>query len=825
MPFNTIKNLGLAILTALLLGSVIVAIYFNNKTMSMLDTVIDDKAPVQEEIFTINRLLESATREFYAYIRTKKIYREDVIVPIQKLDSIFRATHPLYMKHDELPTYNRFTHSLLNIFQKLLDVNKFNDNKLIILELEQDFIQQLLELGNNITNNKRLGQKQKDRANNLLISIEVAFVRFLEKQEMDLKTVFQMLDNVELRLKTVIGQSKREEKQLNILLQELSYTRIVLTEYEELNESQMSAVLSLTEAEINVLNAWTQMRDFISVFNANMRQDIARDQSEISKASRRSNELLVMFGLVSLFLAALVSVVIGRTLTKRINRLVVGIRNLAEGDYEYRLDFKGTDELAFLANSFDSMVCQLKNKEQALYKQAHFDSLTGLPNRRKFHQYIELALNQAVRRNQLMVVMFIDLDNFKRVNDSLGHAVGDALLADISVRLTTCIRSSDLLGLYANHHEMDMFRLGGDEFVIVLQDLKTAMDAALIADRIRETLTIPTQLNGHEIHVSVSIGISTYPNDASDTDTLIKNADIAMYQAKNKGKNNYQFYSETTNEKVMHQIELECKLRKAIENDELQVYYQSQLDVSTNKIISLEALLRWNNKDCGLIPPTEFIPVAEDSNLIIPIGNWVIDNVCQQIKAWQVEGFNIKVAINLSSIQFNTPDFAQNLFSMVSHHGISSNAVILELTESMIMDNSDQNIQILHQLKKMGFELSIDDFGTGYSSLSYLKLFPLDELKIDRSFVDDIPYNQNDMAICSAIIAMASKLGLRVVAEGVEHHKQQEYLIESGCHMLQGYLYGKPVPASELDKSNFRKFPKLGAECLPQNNLYPIMVQ
>lgn len=806
MSFNAIKNLGLLMLTGLLLCTVVVGVYFNNKTMAMLDTVIEDKAPVQEQIFTINRLLESATQAFYGFIRARKVYSEDVLLSVNELHERFRPGVAASIGQPaENNSYQRYTVQLSRLFQRLIESRQQGAPVADALTLEQAFIELLLDIGQQIEADPALSTEERKAIAQQLVSIEVAFVRFLDKQDADLSSVFTILDHVEQRLQALRLIPGTRQSRIDSLLGELTYTRSALREYDENSGDGISHLLSLTEAEINVLDAWTGMRDSISLFNEEMRQGIQDYQTEIADSSQKSNEYLLITGLASLLLAVVISVIIGRTLASRINRLVTGIRNIAEGDYDYRLNFRGQDELAFLANSFDAMSMQLKHKERALYQQAYFDSLTGLPNRRKFLDSIEHGLSHARRNGEMLVVMFIDLDNFKRINDSLGHAVGDALLSDVAKRLTDNIRCSDILSLFRNDQsEMDLYRLGGDEFVILLRDLRQVRDAALIAERILEILTTPTVLIGYEMHVSASIGISVYPDDAVDREELVKHADVAMYHAKEIGKNGYQFYSDSMNKIAMRQIELENKLRRAIETDAFELHYQPQIDSGTRRVHSLEALLRWHDDEYGMVPPGEFITVAESSNLIIPIGRWVINRVCQQIRAWQDEQpVDIKVSINLSSVQFNSPDFAQQLLDTVLRNGVQPGALVLELTESVIMDDSDRNISMLHQLRQMGFELSVDDFGTGYSSLSYLKLFPLNELKIDRSFVDDIPGDTNNMAICSAIIAMANKLGLRVVAEGVENAEQQTFLEGLGCNMLQGYHLGRPVPAAQLDISRF----------------------
>ncbi len=793
MSFNTIKNLGFTLLTLLLVFAVTMGFYFSRSTMLKLNTLLEEKAPLQDIVYRTNSDLDSATQQFYNYIRRQKVFREDALLAIKQLENLLAySTDTIYES------------AIDSLKDKLTLLSTTSSGQSTLVSLEHDFIDSLLKINLNIRSDKTLDEKTKSAAENQVILIEIAFVRLLEKEESNLNTVFSTLDTIKSRLQQLQKIDTNSAIAIDYLLAELDYTYTALLEYGEVTRYSSNQLMSLTEAEINVLDSWSGMRDSVSQFNNKLRISINSAQENMIATNQDQSQFLLLMGFLSVLAGALISIIIGRILAGRLKSLVLGIRNITDGDFTYRLNMKGKDELAFLANSFDIMSEKLKVKEQALFDQANIDSLTDLPNRRKFQTSIRQAIKNASRNQDMVVVMFVDLDNFKRINDSLGHAMGDALLTDVARKLSENLRGSDMLSPYhgAGHHA-DLYRLGGDEFVVLLRDLHEARDAALIAKRMLSVLSQPTVLNGYNIQVSASIGISAFPQDASDADTLVKHADIAMYYAKDAGKNTYHFYSESMNQLAVRQLQLENKLRKAIENDDFELYFQPQLDVRSNSIKSVESLMRWNDGEEGWISPSEFIPVAENCNLIVELGNWVLEQACQQIDKWQCNSLNIKVAINISSSQFNNPGFIKKITALFHKYQILPELFIFELTENIVMEGSERNIRQLNQLKDLGVELSIDDFGTGYSSLSYLKLFPIDEVKIDRNFVEDIVNDNDNRAICNAIIAMSNELGLRVVAEGVETIEQQRYLEECGCDVLQGFFYSKPQPAEKLDYSLF----------------------
>jgi len=431
-------------------------------------------------------------------------------------------------------------------------------------------------------------------------------------------------------------------------------------------------------------------------------------------------------------------------------------------------------------------VTDRKRSELQITQMAYQDVLTTLPNRRLLRERLQNALQQARRNESTVHVMFMDLDNFKRINDTLGHDVGDKLLQELVTIIRGCIRPGDLIA-----------RLGGDEFAILLEGANDE-EAARIAGCILQDLTMPVQINGYELIVSASIGISRYPEDGMEMEHLLKNADVAMYSAKDKGKNNYQFYTNFLNQTIEKQMEMEHHLRRAIENGELSLHYQPQINVQTGQLVGLEALLRWENPLLGYVSPAEFIPLAEETGLIVPIGEWVLRNACRQNKEWQLAGFPpMPISVNLSSRQFRQQQLPNLITQILADTGLEAKYLDLEITESMTME-VDEVVETLAAFKQIGVEISIDDFGTGYSSLSYLKNFPIDRIKIDRSFVGDILTEPKHAAIVSTIISLAHNMKLKVIAEGVETAEQLSYLQELNCNEVQGYHISKPLPENEV---------------------------
>jgi diguanylate cyclase (GGDEF)-like protein/PAS domain S-box-containing protein len=431
-----------------------------------------------------------------------------------------------------------------------------------------------------------------------------------------------------------------------------------------------------------------------------------------------------------------------------------------------------------------------KRYEQQLLRQANYDVLTGLPNRMLALDRLKLALAQARREDQLVGLMFLDLDNFKHINDTMGHDAGDSLLVEASRRISSCLRGTSTVA-----------RLGGDEFLVILPSLEAPNDTELVAERILKTFTTPFQLGNQEVFISTSIGIAIYPTDSDSSSNLLQQADAAMYQAKNKGKSAFKRFSPEMKEHSHERIQIETRLRKALDLSEMQLYYQPIVNVKTGVILGAEALIRWNNPEMGLVSPDKFIPLAEETGLIIPIGDWVLRTACSDIRKWRDEtNMDLTVAVNVSPRQFRDANFIQMVLTALADNKLDAHNLELEITERLILDNSIETSHILKTLDKEGVRLSVDDFGTGYSALGYLKSYPFDTLKIDKSFVQDVMKESEDAALVRAIITMAHSLGLKVIAEGVEEYDQLSFLKNNDCDYAQGYFFSRPIPVNEFSK-------------------------
>ncbi len=434
-------------------------------------------------------------------------------------------------------------------------------------------------------------------------------------------------------------------------------------------------------------------------------------------------------------------------------------------------------------------ISKRKQAEEIIKHMAYHDTLTGLPNRNLFYDRLIQALKQAKRNHSMFAVLFLDLDRFKVINDSLGHTFGDLLLHSVGERLQKCIREIDTIA-----------RQGGDEFTALLIDIDHE-GVTLVANRILDSLSQPFILQDQEITITPSIGISLYPSDGEDVETLIKHADTAMYRAKEQGRNNFQLYIQGMSTQLSNRLEMENSLRKALTRNEFILYYQPQFQIDTGEMVGMEALIRWNHPTQGFIPPSEFIPLAEETGLIIPIGEWVLQTACQQNKSWQQAGFPpVRVSVNISAQQFKQPQLVEIVERILGETKLNPQYLELEITENISMSDVHLTTTTLDRLKKLGIKISIDDFGTGYSSLGYLKRFPIDTIKIDQSFVRDIHADADDAAIVRAIMAMAHSLELNVIAEGVETMEQLNFLEQQNCDEAQGYLFMKPLSVNDLEK-------------------------
>jgi diguanylate cyclase (GGDEF)-like protein len=455
----------------------------------------------------------------------------------------------------------------------------------------------------------------------------------------------------------------------------------------------------------------------------------------------------------------------------------------ANDELERRVAMR-TAELAQTVSALEIEVAERKQAEERIRRMVHYDALTGLPNRVLLQDRLLQEINHAHRHDGLVAIVFIDLDYFKNINDSLGHHVGDHLLKMAAVRLQMCVREQDAVA-----------RLGGDEFVLSLPELHDTCDAALVAQKALETLEQPFMVEGHQLHVSASIGISMYPQDGADVETLMRTADTAMYHAKEMGRGNFQFFTQSLNQAVQQRLIVNTRVRQAIARDEFVLFYQPQVDMQNGRIFSAEALLRWNNGSAVPVPCGEFIASAEDSGLIVPLGEWTLRQACAQLSAWHDAGHrDLKMAVNLSPRQLEQPDFGAMIADVLNEARVPADSLELEITEGTLMRRSEFNLATLARLSEMGFRLSVDDFGTGYSSLAYLQRFPVHALKIDQSFVRDIGVDANASALITAIIAMAASLRLNVIAEGVETQEQSRFLLGRGCPAAQGFYYSRALP-------------------------------
>ena len=473
---------------------------------------------------------------------------------------------------------------------------------------------------------------------------------------------------------------------------------------------------------------------------------------------------------------------------------------LADGahHHEARIAPSGADKVVVVVRD----VTLQRLNEEKVRRLAYFDTLTGMPNRESFLERLDLELRRASRAQLQVALLFLDLDGFKRINDTLGHSVGDYLLQAVAERLKEKLRAGDIVARPALEETgLHFARLGGDEFTVVLPDLDGTQTVKMVAERVQKLLSQPFRLGDQEITVTASIGVAVFPDDGGDAAALLKHADTAMYHAKDQGRNNWQLYDKTLTAETMARMTLENDLRKGLERDEFHLLYQPQVSADDGSMVGIEALIRWQHPEHGLVSPAQFIPVAEDSGLIVAIGDWVLRTACQQVRTWQKSGVvSPRVAVNISARQLRAHDFLGSVAAIIAETGIDASLLELELTESILMEPEARRIDGLYRLRKLGVHFSIDDFGTGYSSLSYVKRFPIGMLKIDQSFVRGLPQSTDDAGITTAIIAMAHSLGLDVIAEGVETPEQFEFLRQANCHKVQGYLFSRPLPADGIER-------------------------
>ena len=448
--------------------------------------------------------------------------------------------------------------------------------------------------------------------------------------------------------------------------------------------------------------------------------------------------------------------------------------------------------ISFLATTtliLNSVICEKNTSEKALKYLAHHDPLTNLPNKLLFNLYLQKSIQNSIRNQTLLTIIFVDLDRFKQVNDSFGHLVGDELLRQVAERLKKSIRANDTIS-----------RISGDEFVILLENIENPLNVRVVLDKLISSFEKPFIIQENKIYMRSSMGVSMFPQDGKDAEQLIRNADIAMYRAKENGRNTYQFFTEELMNEVLQQALIDRELKTALEKEEFQLVYQPQIDLISGDIVGLEVLIRWHNSQLGIVSPACFIPIAEQNGMISEIGLWVLKTACYQGKSWLDRGLNLgQIAINVSGRQIQKTKFFSNIKKVLEKTQFPVDNLEIEITESVVMSGPEDNIERLNKIKSLGIQITIDDFGTGYSSLSYLKRLPIDKLKIDRSFISDLNNDPNNMAITTCIIAMGQALNLKIIAEGVETEKQAEFLKHQHCNEAQGYLYSQPLTVDELE--------------------------
>lgn len=519
-------------------------------------------------------------------------------------------------------------------------------------------------------------------------------------------------------------------------------------------------------------------------------------ENEFNAGTQKITTAVIIITTFSIIISAiLILFVLNYILIKPINILNNAAKKISIGKLEPIKNIESDDEIGELTQSFNEMTYYIKESNEQIKFLAYHDNLTGLPNRLMFKEYLEPVLARAKRNNEYFSILFLDLDDFKRVNDSLGHKAGDKLLQTVAMRLSKSVRHEDYITTRNSDSTSNVVaRLGGDEFIILLADIHKPYIASKIAERILTELEIPEAIDGHEIHMSTSIGISIFPDDGNTADTLIKNADLAMYNAKELGKNTYCNYSSELNKKAKIRLSMENRLRKAVDNGDFVLHYQPQINPITNKISGVESLIRWNDPEHGLIPPIEFIPIAEDSGLVLKLTDWVLHESCRQNKEWQDMGLPpIIISSNISGIDIARRDLKKVINNALSANQLSPEYLEVELTESVMMSTDIDVVSILREINEIGVSIALDDFGTGYSSLNYLLRFPIQTLKIDRSFIIDIEHNRTKASITSSIIEMAHTLDLKVIAEGIEKEEQLKILKQHKCDVIQGFYYSKPV--------------------------------
>lgn len=580
------------------------------------------------------------------------------------------------------------------------------------------------------------------------------------------------------------------------------------------NQEQVSAFYHQTMDEMpgdlqqHLRELRSKARKFIFVLNPVLERPVSRDGIRLGSVIIEQGEHVItsklaattgisgMILLLSLLFSYLLAERFQRLITEPVTAMATTMQEVSyTKDYSKRVVTSDIDEMGRLATHFNEMLAEIERRDitlierqDELYKLANFDSLTGLPNRAMYSDRLEQAVRRAARAGERLAVLFIDLDNFKMINDTHGHLIGDRFLQETAVRLAAGIRAEDTLA-----------RLGGDEFSVFLQDVKSTENALMIARKHVKNLFPHYQIDDKSLFASASVGVAIFPEHGMTEEALLKNADSAMYQAKEKGKNNVELFTDLLDVKLSEKLTLSTDLRKAMERGEFELYYQPRINLARNSLASAEALIRWNHPEMGMISPDTFIPLAVQTGLILPIGEWVLREACRQLRDWYCQGFLLpRISVNVAPLQLQRQDLLGIVKDALASNNLRPHSLELEIVESALMEDMGRTITILKELREMGVKISIDDFGTGYSSLSYLHTLPVDILKIDRSFLWQVKESIEDEQIFAAIMSISLSLGLEVVTEGVENIEHEQILKNYNCHEAQGFYYARPLPAAEL---------------------------
>ncbi|WP_162007853.1 EAL domain-containing protein [Heliorestis convoluta] len=629
-------------------------------------------------------------------------------------------------------------------------------------------------------------------------------------QEMLLNYIDQMEEYINHKDVLLVQYGKfkvdeQEQKWLSHLHGENNQIRLLLHNVkEQIKQKQLE---NSTTQEQNsykydlrsILTHTTESSKYFQAIIDNSQEQASNHYQEGKKLSNFSLSITAIIVVISLILAFLLGIVLNKIFTRPLQKILDAVEMVERGQLSEvePLPVRSRDEIGKLSKGFNEMIVALQTNlrrindySQAMLFQAYHDALTELPNRRHFQERLEKLIEHCQREKQRMAVLFIDLDQFKEINDTLGHSAGDILLQSVAQRLAVRLESVDLFA-----------RIGGDEFTVLISNIEQDCDAGIIALAIQEELELPFQVQGNVFNVSSSIGISIYPDDGEDIESLLQAADTAMYQAKRLGRNTFRFYSATMHEKIRERRLIEKELRQAIEENQLSLVYQPKADMKGQQILGLEALVRWNHPELGWISPGTFIPIAEETGLIHPLGKWLLHSVCVQNRSWQEKGLPpIPMAVNLSPYEIRQEKIVEHVQEVLAETGLEPQWLELEITEGSLLEDSFATLKTLEQLKSLGIRIAIDDFGTGYSSLAYINRFPIDALKIDKSFVDKIVLGAKDAKLVDAIIGIANIMDLTVIAEGVEKEEQLKLLESFGCHQFQGYFFSRPLPADAMEE-------------------------